>query len=216
MNSALQGVSSARTGGLELETRSAYGKGVTMRSILETAFVGFLITTAGVCAEDFSLGTWELNLERSQFSPTAPVRKLTIVREAAVDRGADGGVRVTAKGERADGAEINSRNIVRYDGKEHTVAGAPWDRVSITQVDAHTLTSVMKRSDGKYSSTDQMKVSKDGKTMTVTSKGMDAEGKPFTHTMVFEKQWGEQSGTDASISTHQEPVTPTKPNEEKK
>jgi hypothetical protein len=189
-------------------------KELTMRSVLEIIFLGLLITTAGVCAatEDLSLGTWELNLERSHFSPKAPVKSLTIVREAAVD----GGVGITTTGEWADGKELNSRYVVKYDGKEHAVGDAPWDKVSVRQANAHTLTAVMKKTGGKYSSTDRMEVSQDGKTMTVTSKGTDEEGKPFTHTMVFEKQWGDQSGTDASVSTHQEPVTPKKPNDDKK
>ena len=44
-----------------------------------------------------------------------------------------------------------------------------------------------------------------------TSKGINVEGKPFNYTMVWEKQSGDQSGIDATISTHSSPTTPTKP-----
>ena len=46
--------------------------------------------------------------------------------------------------------------------------------------------------------------------MTTTSKGINAEGNPFNYTMVWEKQSGDQSGVDATISTHSSPITPTK------
>jgi hypothetical protein len=45
---------------------------------------------------DNSLGTWKLNMEKSKFSPSAPVKSLTATREATND-----GVKVTTTGERA-------------------------------------------------------------------------------------------------------------------
>jgi len=41
---------------------------------------------------------------------------------------------------------------------------------------------------GKYKATARGVISADGKTMTVTSKGTDADGKAFTSTLVFDKQ----------------------------
>ena len=45
-------------------------------------------------------------------------------------------------------------------------------------MDADTFTTETKKTDGSYHSTGQARVSGDGKTMTVTSKGTNAEGKP--------------------------------------
>jgi hypothetical protein len=41
---------------------------------------------------------------------------------------------------------------------------------------------------GSYHRIAQVKISADGKTMTITSNGTNAEGKPLTSTFVYEKQ----------------------------
>ena len=117
--------------------------------------------------------------------------------------------------EQADGTKINSSYTAKYDGNDHPVTGAPWDTISIKQLDSRTFTTVMKATGGKYKSTGRTVISKDGKTMTTTSEGINAEGKPFKYIMVWEKQAGDQSGIDASISTHSTPSTPTKPKPDK-
>lgn len=184
---------------------------IHMRNILSKLCIGFVVTATVALGADNSLGTWKLNLEKSKFSPGAPVKSLTTTREAS-----DGGVKVTATGEQADGTPINSSYTVKYDGKEVPVTGAPWDTISLKQVNANTITSVSKKSDGKYRSRGRTVISTDGKTMTTTSKGVNAEGKPFNYTMVWDKQSGDQSGVDASISTHSSPTTPAKTETDKK
>jgi len=179
-----------------------------MRNILVKLFtvLVLVITAIGAFGADESLGTWKLNIGKSKFNPTAPVKSLTTTREAA-----EGGVKLTTTGEQADGTKINSSYTVKYDGNDYPVTGAPWDTISITQVDSNTFTTVTKKTGGKYKSTGRTVISKDGKTMTTTSKGINAEGKPFNYTMVWEKQSGDQSGIDATIGTHSSPITPAKP-----
>ncbi len=45
-----------------------------------------------------------------------------------------------------------------------------------------------KKTGGKYQATGRLEVSKDGKTMTLSSKGIDADGKPMSLTLMTEKQ----------------------------
>jgi hypothetical protein len=177
-----------------------------MRNILVKLFTVLLMTVVGAFGADESLGTWKLNIGKSKFNPTAPVKSLTMTREAA-----EGGVKLTTTGEQADGTKINSSYTAKYDGNTYPVTGAPWDTISIKQVDPNTLTTVTKKTGGKYKATGRTVISKDGMTMTTTSKGTNAEGKPFTYTMVWEKQSGDQSGVDATVSTHSSPITPAKP-----
>ena len=132
---------------------------------------------------DNSLGTWKLNMEKSKFSPTPIVKSLTTTREAA-----DGGVKVTGTGEQADGTTINTSYTAKYDGSDTPVTGAPWDTIAIKQLNANILTSSAKKTDGKYRSTSRTVILKNGKTMTTTVKGTNAEGKAFTNTMVYDKQ----------------------------
>jgi hypothetical protein len=105
-----------------------------------------------------------------------------------VNEAADGGIKATVTGQRQDGTPINASYSVKYDGKEYPVTGAPWDTLSMKQIDANTFTSVAKKTGGKYHSTGRTVISKDGKTMTLTVKGTDAEGRPMSGTYIYEKQ----------------------------
>ena len=68
------------------------------------------------------------------------------------------------------------------------VTGAPYDTIFIKQVNANNLMFTQKKKDGKYSVTGRSVVSKDGKTMTSTIKGTNADGKAYSATMVWDKQ----------------------------
>jgi hypothetical protein len=154
-----------------------------MRRVLTTLFLVLAVAVAAFAADN-SLGTWKLNLEKSKYSPGPPtIKSLTSVREAS-----DGGVKVTSTGEQADGTPINSSYTAKYDGKEYPVTGAPWDSIAIKQVNANTLTTTTKKNGGSYHATARTVISKDGKTMTTTVKGTNAEGKAFNNTLVYDKQ----------------------------
>lgn len=156
-----------------------------MRTILAKLLVTLAITALGAFAADNTIGTWKLNIAKSKFTPApGPVKSLTATREAA-----DGGVKVSTTGEQADGTAIKASYTAKYDGKENSVTGnAPYDKIAIKQVNANTLTANLKKSDGKYRATGRSVVSKDGKTMTTTTRGANADGKAFTYVMVYEKQ----------------------------
>jgi hypothetical protein len=154
-----------------------------MRSILRKFILGIAVMVTGAFAADNSLGTWKLNMEKSKFSPSAPVKSLTATREAS-----DDGVKVTTTGERADGTPINGSYTAKYDGKEYPVTGAPYDSIAVKQVNANTFTTVQKNSGTKYNTTTRAVISKDGKAITVTSRGTGADGKPIRYTMVYDKQ----------------------------
>jgi hypothetical protein len=143
------------------------------------------IAALAVAGADNTIGTWKLNMEKSKYTPAPmPVKSLTVTREAA-----DGGVKQTTTGERSDGTAINATYTTRYDGKEVAVTGnAPYDMIAIKQVNANTQTDERRKADGKYKATGRTVVSNGGKTMTTTVKGMNADGKEFTQSFVFDKQ----------------------------
>jgi ABC-type xylose transport system substrate-binding protein len=156
-----------------------------MRNIVAKLVIGVAITTIGMYGADNSIGTWKRNVAKSKSTPPAtnPITSLTIVYEAV-----DGGVKTTVTGQRKDGTAINSTSTVKYDGKEYPVTGAPWDTISVKQIDANTFTSEVKKTGGKYHSKGRMVISKDGKTMTLTTKGTNEEGKPSSGKFIYEKQ----------------------------
>jgi len=137
-------------------------------------------------AADNSVGTWKANIAKCKYSPgPLPLKSYTLVRDAA-----PGGIKVTVTGERTDGTPISSNYTAKYDGSASAVTGAgtPYDSVAIKQVDADTFTTETKNSTTKYRSSLRTVVSHDGKTMTITGKGTNADGKPMTLTLVLEEQ----------------------------
>ena len=158
-----------------------------MRRIFSFALIVLAITSAAAAfGADNSLGTWKANIEKTKHTPPPwPVKSLTAVREAV-----PGGVKVTSTGERTDGNAINSSYTAKYDGSPSTVSGqgSPYDSVSIKQVNANTFAYDAKKTDGKYHAHGRLAVSPDGKTLTLTARGTDADGKPMTITLVYDKQ----------------------------
>jgi hypothetical protein len=142
-----------------------------------------LVAMAAIAlAADNTLGTWKLNTAKTKPAPgVSPVTNLTVTREAT-----DGGVKITGKGERADGTKIDAVTNATYDGKPVTVTGTGlrYDTVATKQVNANTITQERT----KYHVTVRIVVSADGKTLTQTTKGTTADGKPITATTVFDKQ----------------------------
>jgi hypothetical protein len=99
-------------------------------------------------------------------------------------------VKVTILGERTDGTIVNATYTAKFDGSPTAVegTGAPYDTMSIKQVDANTFTYEAKKTGGKYQANGRLEVSKDRKTLTIESKGTDGDGKPMSLTLVTERQ----------------------------
>jgi hypothetical protein len=156
-----------------------------MRIFLTKAFLALAITTVAAFGADNTIGTWKLNVEKSKYSPAPmPLKILTVTREAS-----DGGVKVTATGDRTDGTAINGSYTAKYDGMDVQVTGnLPYETISIKQVNANTLTEERKKTGGPYHATSRIVVSNGGKTMTTTTKGTNADGKDFNSAFVFDKQ----------------------------
>lgn len=157
-----------------------------MRRRFSRALVVLAVITAAVWGADNSIGTWKLNTSKSKYTPAPiPLKSYTAVREAA-----PGGVKVTITGERADGSPINANYTAKFDGSPSTVngTGMSYDTISIKQVDANSITYESKATNGKYHASGRTVVSSDGKTMTTTSKGTNADGKAVAFTFVYEKQ----------------------------
>ncbi len=98
-------------------------------------------------------------------------------------------MKVTNTGEQANGTAINATYAAKYDGKEVQVTGnAPYDTISVKQVNANTFTDQRKKTGEPYQATGRTLISNGGKTMTLTATGTNQDGKEFTMTLVFEKQ----------------------------
>ncbi len=144
--------------------------------------------TAGQLRADDNpfLGTWKMNPAKSKAEGTTVPKSLTRTVTAAGDK-----VAYSFEGVAADGSAMKYSFTVTLDGKEYPVTGNGMpggaDTISIKRVGPNNLTAVLKKG-GKEVGTSEAEASKDGKTVTLKSKGMTADGKSMTSTTVYDKQ----------------------------
>jgi hypothetical protein len=89
----------------------------------------------------------------------------------------------------AQGAKARGACVYKPDGKEYPVAGPNqpgFATISLVAVDPYTVTFTQKL-DGKTTGTGRRVVSKDGKTMTITTTGTNAQGQPSSTNTIWEK-----------------------------
>lgn len=145
--------------------------------------LGFRPMSLSAQATDPASGTWELNLAKSKFSPGPPPKSQTRTFEVT---GAD--VKYTLKGIDAEGKPTLVQYTAKYDGKDYPVTGSPdFDAISLKHVDAVTTEATTKKG-GKVVATTKRVVSKDGKTLTLTTIGTNAKGQAVNNVTVFDKR----------------------------
>ena len=88
----------------------------------------------------------------------------------------------------ADGTRTTTQYTANFDGKDSPLTGsAIADTVSLKRSNARTTVRTDKKG-GTVVQTLRRVVSKDGKTMTVTTKGTNAQGQAVNNVALFEKQ----------------------------
>lgn len=155
-----------------------------MRSIITRLFILILVMSSTLLGADRWIGTWKYNLPKSSSTAKNPIRN----RTEAIEATPDGGVKVTRTEQLADGTLYKYTYLLKYDGKDYPVKGAPFDSIRATRVDENTHTFEIKNSKNKYHLTGKATVSPDGKTRTQTSTGTDMNGAPLAATSVYDRQ----------------------------
>jgi len=148
---------------------------------------GSIIVLAGAVlaqAADPQVGNWKLNVEKSTYSPGPALKSGTTKIE-----GAGLGTKVVVDQVMGDGAVRHWEYTSNYDGKDSAVTGnnPDSDMVARTRINATTVQTIAKKA-GKVTTTQTSAVSADGKTRTVTTKGMNAAGQAVNNVSVYEKQ----------------------------
>jgi hypothetical protein len=161
-----------------------------MQHITRIMAVAIALFSVGFAAPAFALdahvGTWKENIAKSTFTPApsgpAPM-SVTRTYETFGD-----GLKATLTTVRADGKSSSSNWSAHFDGKDYPFVGTPAvDTIALKRIDASTFTAELKKA-GKVVQSVRNVASPDGKTITVTQKGTDAQGQPYTGVLVFEKQ----------------------------
>ena len=131
-----------------------------------------------------ALGTWKLNVAKSQYSP-GPAPKSQITRIESV---AGGGTKMSVDSVDAAGKSIHNEIATMFDGKEAEWKGAaaPTTR-AYSRIDDRTFQWV-ERINGKVGVSGRSTISADGKTRTNVATGTGVDGKPVKNTTVLERQ----------------------------
>ena len=133
---------------------------------------------------DPRIGTWKLNVAQSKYSP-GPAPQSLMVKVEAVGQGE----KTTTDFVNADGTRTTTQYTANFDGKASPLTGSQFgaDMVSLKRIDVRTTERTDKKGDKVVQVLTRV-VSQDGKTMTVTTKGANAQGQAVSNVGVFEKQ----------------------------
>jgi hypothetical protein len=149
-----------------------YGLAVTALAVASTAL-----------AADNWMGTWKLNVAKSKFSPGMALQSQTIKFEPAGES-----IKLTGDSVNAEGTAMHTEYTSKFDGKDVPWTGNPnADMASPKRLDANRYENIWKK-DGKATIHSKVKVSADGKTLTITQTGKNASGKAVKSTLVFDRQ----------------------------
>lgn len=149
-------------------------------SVVSLAVVSLFFAAPVLAQTDPAVGTWKLNVEKSKYNP-GPLPKNNVITIVAVGNG----VKVTAKGMDAKGAPTSIEYTATYDGKDVPVKSAPaYDTTSLKRINASTTEQTRKK-EGKTVQTVKREISADGKTMTVTTRGKDENGRTINNVAVL-------------------------------
>jgi hypothetical protein len=148
------------------------GLGVT--ALVSTAFAGKL---------DALVGDWDLNIAKSKFEPSPPLKKYTM---KVIDAG-DNHLLIKSDWIDADGTAGHVEYSTAFDGKPIAVVDySDADFVTDTMINATTWESVWTKN-GRVVEREVETISADGKIFHEIDQGKDEKGKKYKNHLVFER-----------------------------
>jgi len=158
-----------------------------MKARMIAVVLVLLVVAVGVQGEDNPLiGKWKVNLAKTKYNVGTPPKSQIITYDMVGDA-----LRLTAEIDNAQGHQTNTY-AAKYDGKDYPFNSSARDAVAgqtvrLKRIDANSTqrTTWFK---GRQIGTVTEVVSKDGKTLTRTQKGVNAQGQPIDNVQVLERQ----------------------------
>ena len=153
-----------------------------MRQLL-SAVALFAMAGTLFAADPFE-GTWKLNSKKTKFTQGASPREETVV----IERQGDDYV-ITITGADHAGTPISIKYSAPMNGGEGKIINGPYDAISTKRIDPNTRETRYMQG-GKEVRSSHGVAAKDGKSLRVTVKATDTDGKPIAGTIVLDKQPG--------------------------
>jgi hypothetical protein len=142
-----------------------------------------LVPQDGLAQSDPMVGTWKLNLAKSNYKPGPPPRNINIKVDPAGQ-----GLMAMLDGTNAQGMPIHQMITIICDGQPHPITGAAAaDASSCRRPDPYTQ-SYTNMKEGRTTTNGTVVVSRDGRVMTITTKGVNANGQQIDNVAVYDKQ----------------------------
>ena len=144
-----------------------------------------LVPLQAAAQGDLRTGTWELNLAKSTFSPGPPPRRQTLTFQAAGPQWM-----ALLQGVDASGKPINPDMddlAITFDGRDHATPNMDYDTTAWKRSSANKYEIIRKKA-GQIVLTATNEIATDGKTMTISTKGVNANGQPVHNISVYDKQ----------------------------
>src|SRR4051812_3980765 len=154
--------------------------GCPMRSIKLLLMLTGL--AALLMAADPFVGTWKMNPGKTKFKRGAPPKEQTVTIS---ESGSDMAVKV--EGIASDGSKIATQYTVPSAGGAGKIESPVWDGITAKRINpSEREMSYLKG--GKTVYTTHSKLSADGKSLTVASKGLNVLGKEVEGDVVYDKK----------------------------
>ncbi|HEY4973041.1 MAG TPA: hypothetical protein VII41_05490, partial [Steroidobacteraceae bacterium] len=97
--------------------------------------------TAFAASADPAIGTWNLNVEKSKFTPGPAPKSATRTYAQTPD-----GIALTFSGVGADGTATSGQSTFKYDGKDYAISGSSdYDTLAVKRVNGSTTKTVLKK-----------------------------------------------------------------------
>jgi hypothetical protein len=146
--------------------------------------MAFGVASGAELALDPAVGSWALNLSKSKLDASTPAPKSSVRTYSATPDGLKVAIHtVNAAGEAHDMSASFS-----YDGKQHPATGSEdYDTVAVTRTGPNDSKSDFIKG-GKVIGHLTRSISKDGKTMTITTDMTTAKGTQVHDVGVFDRQ----------------------------
>jgi hypothetical protein len=153
---------------------------------IATVLIVVLLVAGSVLAQtDPFIGTWKLNVKKSKFIPGPPMKNETrIVSPGPL------GMDISVKRVNGDSRTEEFEYTTNLDGKSYPMTGhGPYGANSIAAnlTTPYMIQSTFSRDNNVVAKATSL-VSNGGKVLTITTKGSDANGKPFSSIAVYDKQ----------------------------
>jgi hypothetical protein len=131
------------------------------------------------------IGTWKVNLAKSTYKPGP---KPTVAGTVKMEPSA-GDLKTTIDASNPQGQPIHTETVGKFDGKDNPVTGAPAPNTTTAykRINGRTFEALGKV-DGKPTVTTRVVISADGKTLTATQTGKNAQGENVNNVIVADKQ----------------------------